>query len=128
MNDQPWQCPDCGGWFGPSAAHGCGGPAVRVVYVPPEADKLADLEAENAKLREENIRLGGASTMMACTGCGKGVRPRYAVRGMCAECAGAALAIAVKALEEMSKYGQGDGHATEALAAIRAKLEASDAG
>lgn len=50
-------------------------------------ERLEKLEAENAKLREENIALGGASTMMACVGCNRGVRPRYAVKGMCAECA-----------------------------------------
>lgn len=50
------------------------------------------MEALGAWLKKENIALGGASTMMACTGCGKGVRPRYAVRGMCAECARALIA------------------------------------
>lgn len=55
-------------------------------------ERLEKLEAENAKLREENIALGGASTMTACERCNRGVRPRYAVKGMCAECARARIA------------------------------------
>lgn len=58
----------------------------------PRDTRIAELERENAKLRDENIALGGASTMIACTGCKRGVRPRYAVRGLCAECAAALIA------------------------------------
>jgi len=49
--------------------------------------ELSEAKKEIKKLREENQRLGGASTMMGCDRCGNGVRPRYAVHGLCAECA-----------------------------------------
>lgn len=55
--------------------------------MPEAIEQLRALLAENAKLRAENQRLGGATTMMGCKQCGRGVRPRDAVHGMCADCA-----------------------------------------
>lgn len=55
------------------------------------ADEVKDLKEEIKKLREENQRLGGATTLMACERCGGGVRPRYAIHGMCADCARACI-------------------------------------
>ena len=62
--------------------------------------EIADLRAKVAKLEDENRRLGGASTMMACAVCARGVRPRYAVSSMCAECASTKLAAETKRADD----------------------------
>jgi len=89
----PNTCPTCGQEVG-DEAHTCGGVPLlsHINDMPLALKRIGELEAENAKLREENIAPGGASTMTACERCNRGVRPRYAVKGMCAECARARIA------------------------------------
>lgn len=57
--------------------------------------------AEIDKLKAENIRLGGASTMMKCACCERGVRPRDAVKGRCSDCARKYVTALVEQLEAL---------------------------
>ena len=58
---------------------------------------LEEAKAQLERLRSHNLEV---HTMVACTECGRGVRPRNAVLGMCPVCAEERL---VKCLHDMGR-------------------------